>query len=72
LDPGNFFTMFEALTEDTLKQLLLMRKRRFITAALVLSLLFAGFEASTQMISLWLLDQRIQTTSRLLADTSLA
>lgn len=65
-------SMFESLTEDTLKHLLLMRKRRFVAAALVLSLLFAGFEASTQMVSLWLLDQRIDTTSRLLADTSLS
>jgi hypothetical protein len=64
--------MFETLTEDTLKHLLLMRKRRFVAGALVLSLIFAGFEASTQMVSLWLLNQRIETTSRLLSDASVS
>ena len=64
--------MFDALPDDALKHLLLMGKRRFVATALLLSLIFAGFEASTQMMSLWMLNQRIETTSRLLSDPSVS
>ena len=63
--------MLDSLIGEIFRPLLRGTKLRLVTVALLFSILFAGIEASTQVISLFFLNRRIETTSRLLGSTSL-